>query len=96
MYAVEILKKTEWIFFMQSEDMKVIDKVVYKLTQLRPNKYMRVLKYNYIKEAYSVLEVLNGTEYQYWYFKNKHVRLKGRNFDYIGSYQKVFEKKSKL
>ena len=96
MYAVEILKKTEWVFFMQSEDMKVIDKAVYKLTQLRPNKYMRVLKYNYIKEAYSVLEILNGTEYQYWYFKNKYVRCRGTNFNFIESYQKVFEKKSKL
>lgn len=95
MYAVEILKGTEWVHFIKSEDIRIIDKVVYKLTKLRPNKYMRVLKYNYIKEAYSVLEVLNGTEYQYWYFKNKYVRNKGINFDYIGFYQKKLERQTK-
>ncbi len=88
MYAVEILNEIKWVPFIENENISVIDKAVYNLTKLRPNRFIRVLKYGTMLEGCEILEILDGTEYQYWYFKNKHVRNKGVNFDHIGFYQK--------
>lgn len=87
MYQVDILKNNEWVEFCQHNDVKVIDKAVYKLTMLRPNKHLRVLLDN------SVLCWLDGTEHKYWFWKNKYVRGKGHNFDHVASYHEYQKRK---
>jgi hypothetical protein len=89
MYQIDILKGIEWVEFCQHEDIKVIDKAVYKLTLLRPNKHMRILKDDIL------LCWLNGSEEQYWFWKNKYVREKGINFDYVASFYEHQKKKIK-
>lgn len=89
MYEIDILKKLEWVYFGESEDIKEIDKALFKLTRLRPNKAMRVL------ENGNVLMFLDGSEHNYWYWKNKYVRGKGNNFDYVASFHEHQKKKIK-
>lgn len=89
MYEIDILKNNEWEEFCQHEDIKVIDKAVYKLIMLRPNKHIRILLDN------NVLCWINGTEHQYWYWKNKYVREKGINYDHVASYYEYQKKKTK-
>lgn len=68
MYQIDILKGINWEYFYEHEELKEIDKVVFKLTKLRPNKHMRILQDG------NLLMFLNGTENQYWYWKNKVMR----------------------
>lgn len=89
MYKIDILKNLEWIYFGESEDINEIDRAVFKLTMLRPNKCMRILENN------NLICFLNGTEEQYWYWKNKYVRKKGNNFDYVASFYEHQKKKLK-
>lgn len=67
MYEVDIQKNFEWIKFKESSDVKQIDETVFLLTQLRPGKHMRVLKDD------RVLIILNGTDYQYLYWKENYI-----------------------
>lgn len=87
MYQVEILKDNNWEYLFESKDIHEIDKVVWKLTNLRPNKAIQILQDDI------VLCFLDGTEYQYWYWKNKYVRNKGVGYDHIKSYHEYCKKK---
>lgn len=89
MYQLDILKNNEWQTVLEHEDIQEIDKVVHKLTLLRPNKYMRVLQNNI------VLVFLNGTDYQYLYWKNTYVRERSKNYDHGKNYEKELSRKGK-
>lgn len=89
MYEIDILVNNEWEYYWDNEDIKEIDKAVYKLIITRPNKHIRIL------EAGNVLCWLNGSEDQYWYWKNKYVRGKGNSFDYTASFYEHQKKKIK-
>lgn len=87
MYEIYIIKNNDWSLFGSSDDIKEIDKAVYKLTMLRPNKAIRILQDNI------VLCFLDGSEYQYWYWKQRYVR--NNKCDYIKSYQEWKLRKEK-
>lgn len=87
MYEVDILENNNWEFYCESKDIKEIDKTVFKLTNERPNKFIRILQNDIL------LCWLDGTEYQYWYWKNKYVREKRNDFDYTKSYYQYVKKK---
>ena len=87
MYRIDILKNNDWVELYENDDIKIIDKVVYKLINLRPNKMMRVLKDDIL------LCWINGTAHNYWYWKNRYVRDKGLNFDYTASYYNYQKRK---
>lgn len=75
MYEVYILKNNDWVLFTSCEDIKQLDKILWKLTNLRPDKPIQVLQEG------NVMCLLNGTIEQYLYFKNRYVR--GNKEDYI-------------
>lgn len=79
MYEIYYLKGIEWVYFISVKDLKELDKVVYKLTILRPNKSILVLQDG------NEFTCLNGTEYQYWWFKNHHIRQK--KCDYVKTFK---------
>jgi hypothetical protein len=87
MYEIDILVNNQWEYYYQNENIQEIDKVVFKLTNSRPNEYMRVLKDD------CVLCWLDGTDHKYWFWKERYVREKGYNFDYVKSY---YEREKKL
>lgn len=87
MYRIDILKNNNWVEFYENDDIKIIDKVVYKLINLKNDKMIRILKDDIL------LCWINGTEYDYWYWKNRYVRDKGINFDYTSSYYNYQKKK---
>jgi hypothetical protein len=66
MYEIDQLKGTNWEFVYESENIKDIDKIAFKLTQL--DIPCRILADNIL------LIFLNGTRYQYDYWKNNYVR----------------------
>jgi hypothetical protein len=93
MYEIDILVNNQWEYYWDSEDIKLIDKEVFKLTRDRPNQYMRILKDN------CVLCWLDGTPHKYWFWKEKYVRGRGHNYDYINSYhehKEILELRLKL
>lgn len=66
MYEIEGLIKNEYKYIYHSEDIKVIDKIAFKMTLYGiPTR---------ILEDDKVLIFLNGTAYQYKYFKDAYVR----------------------
>ena len=83
MYEIYILRHNDWKLFTTTNNKNDLDKVVYKLIMLRPNKAIL------IEQDEKELVCLDGTEYQYWYFKNKFIREK--KCDYI----KTFTRKDK-
>ena len=85
MYEVYIIKNMEWVYFGSVENIKLLDKVVYKLTMLRPNKSIMILQDG------NELTCLNGTLYQYWYFKNRYIRGRSLEYDYVKSFKKGSE-----
>lgn len=87
MYEIDILENNKWIFYYEDENIKEIDKTIFKLIKERPNKYIRVLQNDIL------LCWLNGSEYQYWHWKNKYVREKGNDFDSVKSYYQYIKKK---
>lgn len=87
MYEIDILENNDWVYYWENEDIKQIDKVVFKLMKERPNQYTRILKDN------CVLCWLDGSDYKYWYWKERYVREKGANVDVIKSY---YERQKKL
>ena len=82
MYEVYILKGMEWKYLASIDNIKELDKLVYKIIKSRPNKALR------IDQDGIELCCLNGTLYQYWWFKNRYVRGKKLGFDYIKTFKK--------
>lgn len=66
MYEIDELIGTQWKFIHESEDIKEIDKIAFKLATL--NIPCRILI------DYNILMFLNGEMYQYEFFKNNYVR----------------------
>ena len=87
MYQIDILEGNEWLYYWEDKDIKVIDKEVEHLT----NSGMRIR----ISLDSIPLCFINGTEYQYWYWKNKYVLKRGLDFDYVKSYHEHQKKKIK-
>lgn len=80
MYDIYIVKNMEWEYLASVDNIKDLDEIVYKITKSRPNKPIQILQDG--KE----LTCLNGTEYQYWVFKNRYIRQKKLGFNYIKSF----------
>lgn len=80
MYEVYIVKNMDWEYLASLDNIKDLDEVVYKITKLRPNKALKIDKDGI------ELCCLNGTEYQYWLFKNKYVRGRSLGYDYVKSF----------
>lgn len=88
MYQVDILtNKYKWQEFYSSENIKEIDVVVWKLTNIRPGKGLRIM------EDDKLLCFLNGSEQQYWYWKNVYVRERGSNYDFTKSFYEYKKRK---
>lgn len=86
-YEIDVLKDNKWQYYWESEDINEIDRELFNLTN-RGIK-TRVLLDNIL------LCWLDGSEYQYWFWKNKHVRKRGLAFDYVKSYHNHEKKKIK-
>lgn len=87
LYQIDILEGNEWLYYWESEDINEIDKELFHLTNVGMRS--RVLLDTVL------LCWLDGTEYQYWYWKNKYVRKRGLAFDYVKSYHNHEKKKIK-
>ena len=86
MYNIEVLNNQyKWINIYETTNIQEVDKVVWRLTN--QNKYIRILKDDI------VLTILNGSEYEYFIFKNKYVRERKPEYDYVKEYHKKLEKK---
>lgn len=87
MYEIDILEGNDWVYYWENEDIRVIDQTLFNLTN------------NGIKTRVLLDGILlcwiNGTEYQYWYWKNKYARDKGNKFDPVKSYHEHQKKKVK-
>ena len=66
MYIIEELKGLEWKYMYESENVRDIDKIAYHLTQLQIP--CRIILDDVL------LIFLNGTMYQYEYWKKNYVR----------------------
>lgn len=87
MYEIDILDNGNWAYYYDSDNINEIDKEVFKLTNSRPNEHIRILTDT------GVLCWLDGTLANYWYWKNRYVRDRGINYDYVKCYKRVLEKK---
>ena len=87
MYEIDILEGNEWLYYWESEDIKVIDKELEHLTNsgIRTRVLLDTIP----------LCFLDGTDYQYWYWKNKYVLKKGLDFNYVKEYHNYQKKKVK-
>lgn len=81
MYEIYILKNMGWVLFTQCKDINEVDIVVYKLTQLT-HKPIQIIQDEF------ELCYINGSEEQYWWFKNRYVRGKKTGYDYVKSFYK--------
>ena len=86
-YEIDVLEDNKWQYYLETEDINEIDRELFNLTN-RGIK-TRVLLDNIL------LCWLDGSEYQYWFWKNKHVRKRGLAFDYVKSYHNHEKKKIK-
>ena len=77
MYQINILKNNNWEYFAECYDKNELDIIVQRLTSLRPNKAIQIL------EDEKLLVCLNGTEYQYFYFKKRYIENKDLEFNFI-------------
>lgn len=87
MYRIDLQVNLKWEYYYENENLKEIDKVVFKLVHTNENQYIRILEDNV------VLLFLKLNEYQYWYFKNMYVRNKEPEFDIVASYYNWQKKK---
>ena len=89
MYQVDILnsKTYDWEECFKTEDIKIIDKFFFKQVQNENKNYFRIL------ENDCVLLWFDCSEHKYWYFKEKYVRNKGFNYDYVKSYYNYQKRK---
>lgn len=83
MYQINILKNNEWQYFDSCNTKYELDIRVSHLTYLRPNKPLQVL------EDEKELVVLDGSEYQYFYFKKRYIDNENLDYNYIKEYQKT-------
>ena len=83
MYQVNILTPDGWKYFDQCYSKYELDLIVREIMQKLPNKAMQILEDN------KVLIILNGSQYQYFYFKNKFINEVSNEFDYIKQYKKT-------
>lgn len=89
MYNIEILNKLNWESISESEDIHEIDKLVWYIVNNHPKTHIRVLLNDI------VLMNINGTEYEYFIWKNKIVRERKPEYDYVREYHKRLEKRKK-
>lgn len=89
MYQVDILnsKTHDWEECFKTEDIKIIDKFFFKQVQNENKNYFRIL------ENDCLLLWFDCSEHKYWYFKEKYVRDKGINYDYVKSYYNYQKRK---
>lgn len=81
MYELDYLDEhLQWIKLIQDNDIKVIDKAIYKLIDNKT--HLRVLKDNI------VMVFLNGTDYQYFIFHKKYTQGRSLEYDYVKEYFK--------
>ena len=83
MYEVYILKDMEWKYFDSTDNLQKLDIIVYKLTE-----HKEIIQ---ILQDEKELCCLNGTLYQYWWFKNKFIRNRKLGYDYVKSFKKGSE-----
>ena len=74
MYQIDELVDNRWVYVYESEDIKEIDKILFKLTKL--NIPTRVMNENL------VIIFLDGTDYEYKYWKDNYVR-KPKNLERV-------------
>lgn len=86
MYQINILKNNEWQYFDQCYSKYELDTIVEHLTYLRPNKFIQVL------EDEKELFVLNGTEYQLFYFRKRYIDNESLEYNYVKEYEKTMKK----
>lgn len=80
MYELYTLTNNDWIFYNSYKDIQNLDKDIYQLTL---EHYVLEIIKDDIELCY-----INGIMYQYHYFKNKYVKNKEVNYDYVKSYKK--------
>ena len=83
MYDIFILKETDWKYFDSTDNLQNLDMIVYKLTERK-----EIIQ---ITQDEKELCCLNGTLYQYWWFKNKFIRNRKLGYDYVKSFKKGSE-----
>ena len=86
MYQINILKNNEWKYFDICYSKYELDTIIEHLTYLRPNKAIQVL------ENENVLVCLDGSEYQYFYFKKRYIDNESLDYNYIKEYEKTIKK----
>ena len=86
MYEVYILTQGDWYLYKTANNLKELDCIVYELTTIYPNTPIQI-----IQDGIE-LDCLDGSEYQYWYFKNRYVRGRSLTFDYVKSYVRKEDK----
>ena len=87
MYEIDVLEDNKWLYYWESEDIRLIDQELFNLTN-------KGIKTRVLLDGI-LLCWINGTEYQYWYWKNKYARDKGNKFDAVKSYHEHQKKKVK-
>lgn len=86
MYQVNILKNNNWEYFDICYSKYELNTIVERLTLIRPNKFIQIL------EDQKELTVLNGTEYQLYYFKKRYIENEKLEYDFINKFEKTRKK----
>lgn len=86
MYQVNVLLNGDWKYFGECQTKQELDIIVREIMKKMPNKAMQIL------EDEKVLILLNGSQYQYFYFKNKYILEQNKDFDVVKEYYKQLKR----